>query len=195
MSEVYNDKDTNYDYEELFDDEMDNEELDDEYEENPENMTLKEKAEAEGMSVREYISEVSFRRGPVGVISGIGFGIIGVIGQAVHVLIKAIVFGEHEKADLWNAFKKYYALSNNKNLDGDTKEESEIPCDYDGVMGVPITFMDKYNPLDFEIIGADEAEGTGFSNGLYIQGSKYKQCYMNGKRIYKRIFIRKKVGT
>lgn len=33
MSEVYNDKDTNYDYEELFDDEMDNEELDDEYEE------------------------------------------------------------------------------------------------------------------------------------------------------------------
>lgn len=93
MSEVYNDKDTNYDYEELFDDEMDNEELDDEYEENPENMTLKEKAEAEGMSVREYISEVSFRRGPVGVISGIGFGIIGVIGQAVHVLIKAIVFG------------------------------------------------------------------------------------------------------
>lgn len=111
MSEVYNDKDTNYDYEEPFDDEMDNEELDDEYEESPENMTLKEKAEAEGMSVREYISEVSFRRGPVGVISGIGFGIIGVIGQAVHVLIKAIVFGEHEKADLWNAFKKYYALS------------------------------------------------------------------------------------
>ena len=94
MSEVYNDKDTNYDYEEPFDDEMDNEELDDEYEESPENMTLKEKAEAEGMSVREYISEVSFRRGPVGVISGIGFGIIGVIGQAVHVLIKAIVFVE-----------------------------------------------------------------------------------------------------
>ena len=125
MSEVYNDKDTNYDYEEPFDDEMDNEELDDEYEESPENMTLKEKAEAEGMSVREYISEVSFRRGPVGVISGIGFGIIGVIGQAVHVLIKAIVFGEHEKADLWNAFKKYYALSNNKNLDGDTKEEKD----------------------------------------------------------------------
>ena len=56
---------------------VENEELDDEYEESPENMTLKEKAEAEGMSVREYISEVSFRRGPVGVISGIGFGIIG----------------------------------------------------------------------------------------------------------------------
>lgn len=30
---------------------------------------------------------------------------------------------------------------------------SEIPCDYDGVMGVPITFLDKYNPEQFEIIG------------------------------------------
>ena len=30
---------------------------------------------------------------------------------------------------------------------------ADIPCDYDGVMGVPITFMDKYNPDQFEIIG------------------------------------------
>ena len=86
----------------------------------------------------------------------------------------------HEKLILW---KKY------------TPEEYPTYDNYDGVMGVPITFMDKYNPIDFEIIGADEAEGTGFSNGLYIQGSRYKQCYANGKRIYKRIFIRRKVGA
>jgi hypothetical protein len=30
---------------------------------------------------------------------------------------------------------------------------SDIPLDYDGVMGVPITFLDKYNPKQFEIIG------------------------------------------
>ncbi len=30
---------------------------------------------------------------------------------------------------------------------------SDIPCDYDGVMGVPITFLDKYNPEQFEIVG------------------------------------------
>lgn len=30
---------------------------------------------------------------------------------------------------------------------------AEIPCDYDGMMGVPITFMDKYNPAQFEIVG------------------------------------------
>ena len=29
----------------------------------------------------------------------------------------------------------------------------EIPMNYDGVMGVPITFMDKYNPEQFEILG------------------------------------------
>lgn len=29
---------------------------------------------------------------------------------------------------------------------------SEIPCDYDGIMGVPITFLDKYNPDQFEIL-------------------------------------------
>lgn len=101
----------------------------------------------------------------------------------------------HEKLILWKNYtpEEYPRYDNYDAINVD--KVSEIPCDYDGVMGVPITFMDKYNPLDFEIVGADEAEGTGFSNGLYIQGSKYKQCYMNGKRIYKRIFIRKKVGT
>lgn len=32
---------------------------------------------------------------------------------------------------------------------------ADIPADYDGVMGVPITFLDKYNPDQFEIIGLD----------------------------------------
>lgn len=42
-----------------------------------------------------------------------------------------------------------------------------IPSDYDGVMGVPITFLDKYCPEQFEIIGATESEGKGFSNGVF----------------------------
>ena len=32
----------------------------------------------------------------------------------------------------------------------------EIPGDYDGVMGVPITFLDKYNPNQFEILNAND---------------------------------------
>jgi hypothetical protein len=64
----------------------------------------------------------------------------------------------------------------------------EIPSDYDGAMGVPITFLDKYNPQQFEILGATESEGKGFSNGLWRGGTA--QGMVNGQRVYKRIFIR-----
>jgi len=57
------------------------------------------------------------------------------------------------------------------------------------VIGVPITWLDKFSTEQFEIIGADEAEGTGFSNGLHVENTK-AQCLVNGNKIYKRIFIR-----
>lgn len=66
-----------------------------------------------------------------------------------------------------------------------------IPYDYEGVMGVPITFLDKYCPEQFEIIGATESEGIGFSNGLWNPNSKSAQAIVNGTKVYKRIFIRK----
>jgi len=71
-----------------------------------------------------------------------------------------------------------------------------IPSDYDGVMGVPISFLDKYSPDQFEIVGATESEGKGFSNGLWHESSKVAQPLVNGARVYKRIFIkhRKAVG-
>ncbi|WP_274584675.1 adenine-specific methyltransferase EcoRI family protein [Neisseria leonii] len=67
-----------------------------------------------------------------------------------------------------------------------------IPSDYDGVMGVPISFLDKYNPEQFEILGATESEGRGFSNGLWDENSKVAQPLLNRGRIYKRLFIRHK---
>ena len=67
-----------------------------------------------------------------------------------------------------------------------------IPSDYEGVMGVPISFLDKYCPEQIEILGATESEGKGFSNGLWIEDSKIAQPVVNGQRIYKRIFIRHK---
>ena len=36
-------------------------------------------------------------------------------------------------------------------------QTADIPQDYDGIMGVPITFMDKYNPEQFEIIGITQS--------------------------------------
>lgn len=47
---------------------------------------------------------------------------------------------------------------------------SEIPTDYDGVIGVPITFLDKYNPEQFEIVG------LGISNsGIEIGVRPYRE--------------------
>ena len=57
-------------------------------------------------------------------------------------------------------------------------------------MGVPITFMDKYNPEQFEVVGATESEGKGFSNGLWL--GETAQATVNGERVYKRLFIRSK---
>lgn len=54
-----------------------------------------------------------------------------------------------------------------------------IPSDYDGVMGVPITFMDKYNPEQFEII-------------KFRKGNDDKDLSVNGKCPYFRILIRNK---
>ena len=67
---------------------------------------------------------------------------------------------------------------------------SAIPSDYEGVMGVPITFLDKYNPEQFKIIGATESEGKDFSNGVWKEESGVAQALVNNKKIYKRIFIR-----
>lgn len=64
-----------------------------------------------------------------------------------------------------------------------------IPSDYDGIMGVPITFVDRHCPEQFKIVGATESEGTGFSNGLWDASSKVAQPMVCGRRVYKRLFI------
>ena len=65
-----------------------------------------------------------------------------------------------------------------------------IPSNYDGVMGVPISFLDKYCPEQFEILGATESEGKGFSNGLWNPERGISQPLVNSFKLYKRIFIK-----
>ncbi len=74
----------------------------------------------------------------------------------------------------------------------EVSKTKEIPYDYDGAMGVPISFMDKHNPDQFEIIGATESEGKGFSGGLWRKEIGTAQAMVNRRRVYKRIFIRNK---
>ena len=72
-----------------------------------------------------------------------------------------------------------------------------IPMDYDGIMGVPITFMDKYNPEQFEIIGFNLncANMDIIKNRLgKLNGGPafYTENQGELKRIYTRILIRHK---
>ena len=69
-------------------------------------------------------------------------------------------------------YDNYNAININKT--------SDIPMNYYDTMGVPITFLDKYNPNQFEIIGTST---MNMSKGA---------PYVNGKRIYERIIIRRR---
>ena len=66
----------------------------------------------------------------------------------------------------------------------EVSKTAEIPMDYFGAMGVPITFLDKYNPDQFEILGKID---TGKINEYNIANP-----VINGKTIYKRIAIRRR---
>ena len=61
----------------------------------------------------------------------------------------------------------------------EVSKTANIPYDYDGAMGVPITFLDKYNPEQFEIV-------------KFRKGNDEKDLCINGKRPYFRILIRNK---
>lgn len=92
----------------------------------------------------------------------------------------------HEELDL---YKKFRAEEFPKYDNYDAIEVSrfrDIPMDYSGVMGVPITFLDKYNPDQFEIVGSNRGIDQDV-NGIYGKGS-----YLNGKETFKRLFIRNK---
>lgn len=102
---------------------------------------------------------------------------------------------EHNKYNLpLDLFKKYNLKDYPKydNYDAiNVNKTAEIPMDYDGVMGVPITFLDKYNPEQFEIIDINPHFFSIVSQGL----PKPKQLTLNNvgkKDPYARILIRRK---
>ena len=85
-----------------------------------------------------------------------------------------ILYKRYSKEE-YPKFDNYDAINVNKTCD--------IPCDYDGAMGVPITFLDKYNPDQFEILGlANSARWLDY------------ECYtvIDNKKIYNRILVRSK---
>ncbi len=88
--------------------------------------------------------------------------------------------------DEYPKYDNYNAINVNK--------VDDIPEDYPGELGVPISFFDKYNPDQFEIVGFDYEIKQGLLPELVDKNWKGKldRGYINGKRIYARIIIRNK---
>ena len=90
----------------------------------------------------------------------------------------------HEELVLYRKYdpETYPAYDNYNAINVD--KTKHIPIDYEGAIGVPITFMDKYNPEQFEILGLDR----------YMEDNpKYgKRFDLNGKEKYARILIQHK---
>jgi hypothetical protein len=78
--------------------------------------------------------------------------------------------------DKYPKYDQYDAINVSKTTD--------IPDDYDGIMGVPITFLDKYSPEQFEMIGVDR----------YVEDNPHygRRFSINDKETYARILIRRK---
>lgn len=86
-------------------------------------------------------------------------------------------------------YKKYYGFENEypkyDNYDAiNVDKAKDIPMDFAGIIGVPITFLSKYNPEQFELIGQMVTTKVDEFNFGYP--------YINGKKIYARILIRNK---
>lgn len=83
----------------------------------------------------------------------------------------------YEKYDNYNAIEIPYT--------------DAIPCDYDDYMGVPITFLDKYNPEQFELLGI---MNTGEENvGIRYPNTPHGRPVVNGVEKYLRIIIKRKI--
>lgn len=94
-----------------------------------------------------------------------------------------ILYKTYNKAE-YPKYDNYDAINVNVTKD--------IPFDYRGPMGVPITFIDKYNPAQFEIVSANDIrvnKNVPFKEHGLI---KDKEAAINGKPTYVRIVIKNK---
>lgn len=92
-------------------------------------------------------------------------------------------FIKHYDPALYPHYDNYDAIEVSKTAD--------IPDDYYGVMGVPITYLGKHCPDQFEIIWTTDRGGDGMIEDLKKPHKRFDAPVMNGKGIYKRLFIRR----
>lgn len=109
-----------------------------------------------------------------------------------------LTFSKHKEIKGKDSYEHY------DNYDGiDVPFTDAIPNDYDGVMGVPITFIDKYSPEQFEIIWQASGNTRASAPKEILQRLNYKAhpddrggcTIVNGKRTYGRILIKHKKSS
>jgi len=127
----------------------------------------------------DYASDTDHREGMIRVSGVVWFTNIDIQKRHEDLILYKTYKG-HE--DEYPKFDNYNAINVDKTKD--------IPMDFDGAIGVPITFMDKYNPEQFEIISSNDIrinDKVPFKeHGL----SKDKDSTINGKPTYVRIVIK-----
>ena len=97
----------------------------------------------------------------------------------------------NKKLDLIRRYSNEYPKYDNYDAIEVSRVEN-IPMDYDGVMGVPISFLHKYNPEQFEIVWTSDRGGDGKIENLKIPNqARYDAPTVNGVGVYKRIFIKR----
>ena len=115
----------------------------------------------------------------------------------------------HEELDLYKHYtpEEYPTYDNYDAIE--VGKTADIPCDYDGVMGVPITFLDKFCPDQFDIIGmCENMDLYGLKTKVYSSQEcrdRYFELFgkngtydlnaagvVKGKKVYQRILIKKR---
>lgn len=96
-----------------------------------------------------------------------------------------LVLYKHYARNEYPKYKNYDAI--------EVSRYTDIPADYDGAMGVPVTFLDHYNPNQFEILGSSRTLARPMSEvarkGTFQQGGP--RFYLsNGDGVYRRMYDR-----
>lgn len=113
--------------------------------------------------------------------------------SGVHWFTNLDISKRHEDLILYKNYnpEEYPTYDNYDAINVD--KTKDIPMDFDGVIGVPITFLDKYNPDQFEILGLSASAGYNSEIvGIPFLGDRDARPLINAKNTYARIFIKNK---
>ena len=96
---------------------------------------------------------------------------------------KKVIKNKETKNTIYQTYDNYDAI--------EVGYTDAIPSDYEDVMGVPISFLDKYNPEQFTILGCSD-NGSVSDKYKLPHFKNHNEPYVDGSKLYKRIFIKKK---